>query len=157
MLTEFVLPLCIGDFTRQVIGIYNSNDGKLERVIQVNIKPEFITVSNKNLILISNADEARVVAVDPMGVKGNEAFSIDTTFDGEKMKPSGVAVDGNDEIYVAGYLGYVNTGQIHHFTNRGKHIKCVSDKQYMPQGICFNNKGMMVMANYHSVRIFNMA
>ncbi|XP_022098489.1 RING finger protein nhl-1-like [Acanthaster planci] len=147
----------IGDFTRQVISIYNPNDGKLERVIQVNIKPEFIAVSNKNLVLISNADEAKVVAVDPLGVKGNEAFAIDTTFDGEKMKPSGVAVDTNDEIYVAGYLGYVNTGQIHHFTNRGKHIKCVSDKQYMPQGICFNNKGMMVMANYHSVRVFNMA
>ncbi len=147
----------IGDFTRQLISIHSPIDGKVERIVQVNMKPEFICVTAKNLILMSNADEGKVVAVDPWGAKGNEAFVFETVFEGEKMKPAGIAIDGNDEIYVSGYMGYINTGQIHHYTARGKHIKCIADKQYMPQGICFNTKGMLIMANYHSVRIFNMS
>ncbi|XP_033641180.1 E3 ubiquitin-protein ligase TRIM71-like [Asterias rubens] len=147
----------IGDFTRQLISIHSPIDGKVERIIQVNMKPEFICVTGKNLILMSNADEGKVVAVDPWGAKGNEAFGFETVFEGEKMKPAGIAIDGNDEIYISGYMGYINTGQIHHYTARGKHIKCIADKQYMPQGICFNTKGMLIMANYHSVRIFNMS
>ena len=112
-----------------------------------------LAISNKGRLVFANADSMRVLCVD---FTGNEVFNIKgtTDIDGEPVTPTGVCCDDAGDIYVSVHCDTYENRAVHHYDPEGVHIGCVAHGLYNPSGMTFTPVGDLVVADMHSVKIF---
>ncbi|XP_038051813.1 E3 ubiquitin-protein ligase TRIM56-like [Patiria miniata] len=142
--------VAVADWGRKVISVHNL-DGSLIASTSNSMVECFIAMSNKERLVFTNYDEKRLLCVDS---KGNEVFNVMTLLNGKPAILSGVLCDDDGSIYVAVHSGTVGDSEVHRYDSNGAFIATVVQGLYNPLGMAFTPAGDVVVADKHSVKIF---
>ncbi|XP_038051816.1 E3 ubiquitin-protein ligase TRIM56-like [Patiria miniata] len=142
--------VAVADFGRKVVSVHNL-DGSLIASTSNNMVDNNLAMSNKERLILTNYEEKRLLCVD---FEGNEVFNVMTLLNGNPAKPTGVLCDDDGSIYVAVHSDNKGDSEVHHFDANGAFISTVAQKLYNPLGMAFTPAGDVVVADMHSVKIF---
>ncbi|XP_038052448.1 tripartite motif-containing protein 3-like [Patiria miniata] len=142
--------VAVADCGRKVITVH-SLDGLLIASTSNNMVYCDLAMSNKERLIFTNYDEKKLLCVD---FKGNEVFNVMPLLNGKPAKPTGVLCDDDGSIYVALHTGNWGNTEVHHYDSNGAFIATVAQGLYNPLGMAFTPAGDVVVADLHSVKIF---
>ncbi|XP_071803466.1 uncharacterized protein [Asterias amurensis] len=128
-------------------------DGSNPISIPAKLIDKHIAICNKTQSLIyTNYEKSRLVSVD---FSGKENFNVSTVVNKKSVKPTGVCIDKTGEIYIAVHTGLQRgTGEIHHYSAEGSYVGFVTKNLYNPVGISLSPIGELMVADRHSVKVF---
>ncbi|XP_038052742.1 uncharacterized protein LOC119725410 [Patiria miniata] len=138
------------DCRRNVISVHNL-DGSMISSISNNMVDFDLAISNTDRLIFTNEEEKRLLCVD---FQGNAVFNVMTLLNGTPAKPTGVLCDDDGSIYVA--VEYQATGddKVQKYDSNGAFIATVAQGLYNPMQMAFTPTGDVVVADVHSVKIF---
>ncbi|XP_038052387.1 tripartite motif-containing protein 2-like [Patiria miniata] len=144
--------VAVADFDRNVISVHNLDGSLIASTSNIMVR-FFIAMSNKEQLIFTNYVEKRLLCVD---LRGNEVFNVMPLLKGKPAKPTGVLCDDDGSIYVAVHAesGEFGDGEVQHYDSNGAFIKTVRQGLDFPLGMAFTPVGDIVVAEKHSVKIF---
>ncbi|XP_038056036.1 E3 ubiquitin-protein ligase TRIM56-like [Patiria miniata] len=141
--------VAVADRGRKVISVHNL-DGSLISSISNNMVDNFLTISNFGCLVFTNYAGQSVQCAN---LKGKEMFSVKTFINGKAAKPTGVLCD-DETIYVAVHYGSTGSSEVQRYDSNGALVATVAHGLYKPLEMAFTPAGDVVVANRHSVKIF---
>ena len=102
-------------------------------------------------VVFQNYEEKKIICTT---FEGDEVFSISSTPQGNPANPAGVCCDDAGDIYVSVHYGTGRSSEVHHYDPDGVYIGCVARGLYNPLDMTFAPSGDLVVADRHSVKIF---
>ncbi|XP_038044341.1 uncharacterized protein LOC119719094 [Patiria miniata] len=147
--------IVIGDVLRNEL-TEHSLQGSLQRIIKLEIKPQFVAVDDaKERFVISDYRKATVVKND-----GAAEFSIKPVIRGipqEQTTCTGVCCD-NSGIYLAMHGVEKGTGHVHNYSASGQFLSCIAQNLYQPMGITIVADGQkLAVADTRTVKVYHKA
>ncbi|XP_038052390.1 tripartite motif-containing protein 3-like [Patiria miniata] len=142
--------VAVADRGRRVLKVLKFN-GSLIASAPNNVVDNNLAMSNKERLIFTNYEEKRLLCVD---YKGNESFSVMTLMNGKPAKPTCVLCDDDGSIYVAVHSGKVGNSEVHRYDSNGAFEATVAQGLYNPSGMTFTPAGDVIVADTHSVKIF---
>ena len=146
--------VAVADSGRKLIYVHNLDGSTTSTISNEMIgNPCSLAISNKGRLVFANTESMRVLCVD---FTGNEVFNIKGTtgIDGKPVTPTGVCCDDAGDIYVSVHCDTYGNCEVHHYDPEGVHIGRVAHGLYNPLGMTFTPAGDLVVADTHSVKIF---
>ena len=146
--------IAVGNTAEKTISLYDT-EGSLIREVQANFIDRRLTISNKQHLIFSNYKNSKLVSLD---LQGKAIFSIDTVVNGKMLKPAGMCCDRSGDIYIVLHAsGNYGSGEIHHYTAEGVHIRRVASGLENPLGLTITPSGALAVADMSSVKIYHRA
>ncbi|XP_038052433.1 tripartite motif-containing protein 45-like [Patiria miniata] len=142
--------VAVADWGRKVITVH-SLGGSLIASTSDNMTTSFLAMSNKERLIFTNYAEKRLICVD---LEGNEVFNVMPLLKGKPAKPTGVLCDDDGSIYVAVQSGNVGNTEVQRYDSNGAFISTVAQGFTNPFQMAFSPAGDVVVADLHSVKIF---
>ncbi|XP_038052384.1 tripartite motif-containing protein 3-like [Patiria miniata] len=141
--------VAVADWGRKAFSVHNS-DGLLIGCTSNIMIRFYIAMSNTERLVVPNYVEKRLLCVD---FKGNEVFNVTPLLNGKPARPTGVLCDDDGSIYVALHSGF-GVNEVQHYDSKGAFIATVAKGLYSPRGMAFTPAGDVIVADGHSVKIF---
>ncbi|XP_038052391.1 E3 ubiquitin-protein ligase TRIM56-like [Patiria miniata] len=144
--------VAVADRGRKVISVHNL-DGSLITSTSNNMVKNDLAMCNKERLIFTNDKEKRLMCVD---LKGNEVFNVMTLRNGKPVSPNSVMCDDVDgSIYIAVNFKRTGNGAVQHYGLNGKFIATVAQGLFNPFEMAFTPAGNVVVADMHSVKVFD--
>ncbi|XP_038052435.1 tripartite motif-containing protein 2-like [Patiria miniata] len=138
------------DKGRKVISVHNL-DGSLIANTSINMVGYHIAMSSTGRMVFTTYEKNSLLCVN---FKGNEVFNVMPLINGKSAKPTGVLCDDDGSIYVALHSFKLGSAEVHHYDSNGAFMATVAQGLYNPLGMAFTPAGDVVVADKHSVKIF---
>ncbi|XP_038056031.1 E3 ubiquitin-protein ligase TRIM71-like [Patiria miniata] len=143
--------VAVADRGRKVISVHNL-DGSLISSTLNNMVDYFLTMSNFGCLVFTNYEGQSLLCVN---FKGKEKFSVKTLVNGKVVKPTGVLCDDDETIYVAVHNESRRGGfEVQCYDSNGAFVATVAQGLYNPLEMGFTPAGDVVVADRHSVKLF---
>ncbi|XP_038054327.1 tripartite motif-containing protein 2-like [Patiria miniata] len=143
--------VAVADDGRKIISVHNLN-GSLIAMISNEMVKNYVAISNKEHLIFTNYQEKRMLCVD---FEGSEVFNVMTELNGEPASPTGVLCDDDDSIYVAVHESKAfGADEVQKYDSGGAFTSTVAHGLHMPFQMAFTPAGDVVIADKHSVKIF---
>ncbi|XP_038056808.1 tripartite motif-containing protein 2-like [Patiria miniata] len=142
--------VAVADKGRKVISVHNL-DGSLIASISNNMADQDLAISNFGCLVFTNYEGQSLLCVN---FKGKEMFSVKTFVNGEAAKPTGVLCDDDETIYVVVHYRARGSCEVQRYNSNGAFVATVAEGLYNPLGMAFTPAGDIVVADRHSVKIF---
>ncbi|XP_038057135.1 tripartite motif-containing protein 3-like [Patiria miniata] len=141
--------VAVADRGKKVISVHNL-DGSLIASISNNMVEHFLTISNFGCLVFTNYKGESLLCVN---LKGKEMFRVKILVTGEAAKPTGVLCDDDETIYVAVHEKKKGT-EVQRYDSNGALVATVAQGLFNPLEMAFTPTGDVVVADRHSVKIF---
>ncbi|XP_038056012.1 tripartite motif-containing protein 2-like [Patiria miniata] len=141
--------VAVADRGRKVISVHNL-DGSLIASISNSMVDIDMTMSNLGCLVFTNYECQSLLGIN---FKGKEIFSVKTLMHGEAAKPTGVLCE-DETIYVAVHYGRRGGFEVQRYNSNGTFVASVAKGLYNPLEMAFTPAGDVVVADRHSVKIF---
>ncbi|XP_038056006.1 tripartite motif-containing protein 2-like [Patiria miniata] len=142
--------VAVADSGRKVISVHNL-DGSLIASISNNMVENFLTISNFGCLVFTNVLDQILLCID---FKGKEMFSVKTFMNGKAAKATGVLCDDDETIYVVVHSRNQGHCAVQRYDSNGAFVATVAQGLYNPLGMAFTPAGDVIVAEVHSVKIF---
>ncbi|XP_038056022.1 tripartite motif-containing protein 2-like [Patiria miniata] len=142
--------VAVADTGRKVISVHNL-DGSLIASISNNMVSDYLAISNFGCLVFTNGEGHSLLCIN---FKGKEMFSVKTLMNGKAAKPAGVLCDDDETIYVAVHSGIRGASEVQRYDSNGAFVATVAQGLYNPLEMAFTPAGDVVVADLHSVKIF---
>ncbi|XP_038052628.1 tripartite motif-containing protein 45-like [Patiria miniata] len=135
---------------RKLISLHHQ-DGSFITAIPNGMVGNDSAIAIRERIIFTNYEESRLLCTT---YTGDEVFNINTSLDGEPVRPCGVCCNDAGDIYVSVNLKEGEDGEVHHYSAGGVFIGRVARGLYCPLGLTFTPSRDLVVADKFSVKIF---
>ncbi|XP_038056809.1 E3 ubiquitin-protein ligase TRIM71-like [Patiria miniata] len=142
--------VAVADRGRKVISVHNL-DGSLIASTSNSMVDFYLAISNFGCLVFTNYEGQSLLCVD---FKGKEMFSVKTLMNGKAAKPAGVLCDDDENIYVAVHSEKTGGSEVQRYDLNGAFVATVAQGLYNPVVMAFTPTGDVVVAEVHSVKIF---
>ncbi|XP_038056020.1 E3 ubiquitin-protein ligase TRIM71-like [Patiria miniata] len=142
--------VAVVDRGRKVISVHNL-DGSLIASISNSMVDFDLAISNFGCLVFTNYEGQSLLCID---FKGKEMFRVKTFMNGKAANPTGVLCDDDETIYVAVHYGNTGGFEVQRYDSNGAFIATVARGLYNPLEMAFTPAGDVVIADAHSVKIF---
>ncbi|XP_038056017.1 tripartite motif-containing protein 2-like [Patiria miniata] len=142
--------VAVADRGRKVISVHNL-DGSLIASISNSMVDYYSAISKLGCLVFTNYEGQSLLCVN---LKGKEMFNVKTLVNGKAAKPTGVLCDDDETIYAAVHSGKRGGTEVQRYDSNGAFVATVAQGLYNPLGMAFTPTGDVVVADAHSVKIF---
>ncbi|XP_038056032.1 tripartite motif-containing protein 3-like [Patiria miniata] len=142
--------VAVADRGRKVISVHNL-DGSLIASISNNMVSNYLAISTLGCLVFTNFEGQSLLCVN---FKGKEMFRVKTLMNGKAAKATGVLCEDDETIYVAVHSGKIRGAEVQRYDSNGAFVATVAQRLYNPLGMAFTPAGDVVVADLHSVKIF---
>ncbi|XP_038056014.1 tripartite motif-containing protein 2-like [Patiria miniata] len=142
--------VAVADWERKVISVHKL-DGSLITSISNNMESDYLAISNFGCLVFTNYEGQSLLCVN---FRGKEMFSVKTFMNGKAAKPTGVLCDDDETIYVVVNSENQGDSEVQRYDSNGAYVATVAQGLYNPLGMAFTPAGDVVVADLHSVKIF---
>ncbi|XP_038056041.1 tripartite motif-containing protein 2-like [Patiria miniata] len=142
--------VAVADWGRKVISVHNL-DGSLISSSSNNMVDYDLAISNFGCLVFANFEGQSLLCVN---FKGKEMFSVKTLMNGKAAKANGVLCDDDETIYVLVHSGNRGSSAVQRYDSNGAFLATVAQGLYNPLGMAFTPTGDVVVADRHSIKIF---
>ncbi|XP_038056021.1 tripartite motif-containing protein 2-like [Patiria miniata] len=142
--------VAVADWGRNVISVHKL-DGSLITSISNNMESDYLAISNFGCLVFPNYEGQSLLCVN---FRGKEMFSVKTFMNGKAAKPTGVLCDDDETIYVVVNSENQGDSEVQRYDSNGAYVATVAQGLYNPLGMAFTPAGDVVVADLHSVKIF---
>ncbi|XP_038056024.1 tripartite motif-containing protein 2-like [Patiria miniata] len=142
--------VAVVDSGRKVISVHNL-DGSLISSISNNMIDSYFAISNFGCLVFTNFEGQSLLCIN---FEGKEMFNVKTLVNGEAAKATGVLCDDDETIYVVVHPGNRGDSEVQRYDSNGAFVATVAPGLYNPLGMAFTSTGDVVVADMHSVKIF---
>ncbi|XP_038052513.1 E3 ubiquitin-protein ligase TRIM56-like [Patiria miniata] len=142
--------IAVADPVRKMISLHRL-DGSLIRTIPNDMVSGGLAIGIRERLIFTNVFESKLICIT---YTGDEVFSVDTSLDGEPVRPGQVCCDDAGDIYVAVGSGGFDSCEVHHYSPAGVFIGRVARGLHNPFSLTFTQSGDLVVADRNSVKIF---
>ncbi|XP_038052388.1 E3 ubiquitin-protein ligase TRIM32-like [Patiria miniata] len=142
--------LAVADSGRKVVSVHLLDGSLVTTIPNENVKLG-LEMNNRERLFIPNTDKKTLSCVD---LKGNEVFNIKTLIDGNPAVPVGVLCDDHGYINVTLHHGSRGNGKVQQYDPNGSLVGTVAEKLYNPLQMAYSPTGDVVIADRHSIKIF---
>ncbi|XP_038053516.1 E3 ubiquitin-protein ligase TRIM56-like [Patiria miniata] len=141
--------IAVADSGRKLISLHHL-DGSLITTISNDMIDSELTIGIRKRLIYTNYQECKLICIT---YTGDEVFNVNTSLDGETVRPLGVCCDDAGEIYVAVGIREAESSEMHHYSPAGVFIGRVARELHFPCGLTFTQSGDLVVADGVSVKI----
>ncbi|XP_038057081.1 E3 ubiquitin-protein ligase TRIM71-like [Patiria miniata] len=142
--------MAVANEGRKVISVHNLN-GSLIASISNSMVDHDLAISNFGCLVFTNYEGQSLLCVN---FEGKEMFRVKTLMNGKAATPAGVLCDDDETIYVAVHSGKKGGFQVQRYDSNGAFVAAVAQGLYNPIEMAFTPAGDVVVADLHSVKIF---
>ncbi|XP_038052447.1 uncharacterized protein LOC119725158 [Patiria miniata] len=148
--------VAVADRGRKVISVHKMN-GSLITSISNNMVGNYLAIIHRHFeqLLFTNYEEKKFVCVNFQGFEG---LNLMTTLNGEPAKATGVMYEPDDgdhgSIYVAVHSSNLGNSEVQKFDLCGAFVSTVAQGLHMPFQMALTPTRDVVVADKHSIKIF---
>ncbi|XP_038056035.1 uncharacterized protein LOC119728026 [Patiria miniata] len=142
--------VAVADWGRKLISVHNL-DGSSISSISNSMVDYYSAISDCGCLVFTNYEGQSLLCVN---FKGKVMFSVKTFMNGKAAKQTGVLCDDDETIYVAVHYGGRGGFEVQRYNSNGAFVATVAQRLHNPLGMAFTPAGDVVVADQHSVKIF---
>ncbi|XP_022088844.1 E3 ubiquitin-protein ligase TRIM71-like [Acanthaster planci] len=142
--------LAVADRSRNTISVYGVDGSFVTCAINDNID-YYVAIGKNDSLIFAQYEGKKLLCID---FNGEEVFSVGVFFNSRPAKPTGVLCDDSGDIYVAVHSTKVGNCAVQHYDSSGAFVATVAEGLYNPIEMTFNHAGDVVVADRHSIKIF---